>query len=255
MITELPLSIGHLRNLQTLIADCNKIERLPDSICSCNHLRILSLAENNIKYLPDDLGRLSSLQVLNLCNNYLTYLPFSLTQITNLKSIWLSENQTKPLMPLHSETLDIQPTMIGGGPPPLKILTCFLLPQTKSEEHTTTALEHHSTNNSQRRKLSFLTVNIDKPLITAEKKDSIQSINNNNNNNNNPESFESNELAIIPLTGSGPTNNMMNKSFQRQPTPYPKDLKVQARHARNFVMKHLDLNNIYIEEIKTDDNL
>lgn len=247
MITELPSSIGHLRNLQTFIADCNKIERLPDSICSCNRLRILSLAENNLKYLPEDLGRLSSLQVLNLCNNYLTYLPFSLTQITNLKSIWLSENQTKPLMPLHSETLDIKSSTIGS-PPPLKILTCFLLPQTKSEEHTTTALEHHSTNNSQRRKLSFLTVNIDKPLITAEKKESIQFI-----NNNNLESFESNESAIVPLTTSSTSNT--NKAFQRQPTPYPKDLKVQARHARNFVMKHLDLNNIYIEEIKTDDNV
>lgn len=224
MITELPICIGHLRNLKTLIADCNKIERLPESICSCNRLRILSLAENNLKYLPDDIGRLSSLQVLNLCNNYLTYLPFSLTQITNLKSIWLSENQTKPLMPFHSEFLEDSTK---------KILTCFLLPQFKNEEHTTTASDYHSTSNSQRRKLSFLAVTIDKPLITSnvDKKDWLQSQNN----------------------SSGDESDNPATKLLRQPTPYPKDLKVQARHARNLVLKHLDLNNVYVDEIKANE--
>lgn len=217
-----------MRNLQTLIADCNKIEFLPDSICSCLSLRILSLAENNLKCLPENIGRLTSLQVLNLCNNYLTYLPYSLSQIVFLKSIWLSENQTKPLMPLHSETMT-------ESPYPKKILTCFLLPQTKSEEHASISSEHHSSHSSQRRKLSFLTVNIDKPLIgsSGDKKDVLQI---------SPSSVNSTE---------SPENENAAARLLRQPTPYPRDSKIQARHARNLVLKHLDLNNIYLEEIKT----
>jgi len=95
-----------------------------------------------------------------------------------------------------------------------KVLTCVLLPQAKEEQVSTlnnkNSLEHPAT----RRKSSFLIASIDKPLInfTCE------------------ESGENQERGLL-----------------RQPTPYPKDLKVHARHARNLVLKHLDLGNINLE--------
>lgn len=209
MLSELPLCTGLLRQLQTLIADCNKIEQLPPSICSCTNLRILSLADNCIKILPEDMGRLSSLQVMNLCNNSLSYLPFSLTKISSLKSLWLSENQNKPLVQFHSEML---PNAYQ------KVLTCVLLPQSKEDSlegnsaNASNALDQPS--NSTRRKSSFLISSIDKPLI-------------NFNLSNEEDRTEDAETAKL----------------LRQPTPYPKDLKAHARHARNLVLKHLDLGN------------
>ena len=117
-LNELPSSIGLLRNLNTLIADHNLLKELPHSICSCVSLRILSLADNNIRQLPEDLGRLTSLKVMNFSNNILSYLPFSLTQI-EYKSLWLSDNQNRPILQLNSELRS----------PYQKVLTCVLLPQ------------------------------------------------------------------------------------------------------------------------------
>lgn len=67
VLSELPSSIGLLRNLNTLIADHNLLSELPHSICSCVSLRILSLADNNIRQLPEDLGRLTSLKGMYFC--------------------------------------------------------------------------------------------------------------------------------------------------------------------------------------------
>ena len=205
MITELPSCIGFLRYLHTLIADSNQLEQLPTSICSCINLRILSLADNCIKWLPEDMGRLTSLQVINLCNNNLSFLPISLTKI-DLKSIWLSDNQNKPLIQFHSELIQ--------KPYPQKVLTCVLLPQIKEEPlATTNNLEHPAI--GTRRKSSFLIANIDKPLINFNL------------------SCEEDQ-----------TPDEETAKLLRQPTPYPKDLKVHARHARALVLKHLDLGNI-----------
>lgn len=64
-----------------------------------------------------------------------------------------------------------------------------------------------------RRKSSFLISSIDKPLI-------------NFNLNCDDQSTDAETAKLL-----------------RQPTPYPKDLKVHARHARNLVLKHLDFGN------------
>ena len=216
LLTELPSCIGFLRQLQTLIADGNRIEQLPKSICSCTNLRILSIGNNFIKCLPEELGRLTSLQVLNVRNNNLSYLPFSLTKISNLKSLWLSENQNKPLVQFHSEVIHN---------PYQKVLTCVLLPQI-TQEHILTGADIPAVTQT-RRKSSFLISSIDKPLINFN----------------------------INLDESSMEENQDHGRLLRQPTPYPKDLKVHARHARNLVLKHLDLGNISIDNVEKTDEI
>lgn len=218
VLSELPTSIGLLRNLNTLIADHNLLSELPHSICSCVSLRILSLADNNIRQLPEDLGRLTSLKVMNFSNNILTHLPFSLTQI-EYKSLWLSDNQNRPILQLNSELHS----------PYQKVLTCVLLPQvtcffsasvyslifiyqTKEEPVMPDSLEPQPVN---RRKSSFLISSIDKPLINFN----------------------------LNCEGDNQSTDTETAKLLRQPTPYPKDLKVHARHARNLVLKHLDFGN------------
>ncbi|CAG2105992.1 unnamed protein product, partial [Medioppia subpectinata] len=204
-VESLPTNIGLLRNLQTLIGDCNRLTELPVSIGSCVNLRILSLAENQLKVIPDELGRLSSLKVLNLNSNFLTYLPLSLTKITNLQALWLNENQTKPLIQLQSD-IDRE----SGQ----KVLTCFLLPQMSDQSR-----------NSPK---------------------SVVSPNDSNNTNNNvlPErqmiKFSNDSSALNSIDDD--LDVRITTKLIRAPTPYPKELKAHARHARNLALKQRDAN-------------
>lgn len=204
-IETLPSNIGLLRNLQTLIADCNKLIELPVSIGSCMQLRLLSLAENQLKVLPDEIGRLSSLKVLNLNSNLISYLPFSLTKITDLQALWLSENQHKPLIQFQSE-FDRE----SGQ----KVLTCFLLPQMPRE-------------NSQKSPKSIVSPTEITLPNTSQEKQVIKFSN------------DSSNLEII----DDDLEDRITTKLIRAPTPYPKELKAHARHARNLALKQKDPNS------------
>uniref|UniRef100_A0A2C9JVF7 PDZ domain-containing protein n=1 Tax=Biomphalaria glabrata TaxID=6526 RepID=A0A2C9JVF7_BIOGL len=123
-LEDLPASIGLLRNLRTFYADDNMLKYLPAELGSCSGITVLSMRSNKLTYIPDELGRIPRLRVLNLSDNYLRYLPFTIIKLKELQALWLTENQTRPLIPLQSET---EP---GTG---RKILTCYLLPQGASE--------------------------------------------------------------------------------------------------------------------------
>ncbi|CAG5135228.1 unnamed protein product, partial [Candidula unifasciata] len=135
-LEELPASIGLLRNLRTLYADENLLRFLPAEIGSCNGITVLSLRNNKLTYIPDELGRIPRLRVLNLSDNLLQYLPFSIIKLKELQALWLTENQTRPLIPLQSE---YEPET--GR----KILTCYLLPQGElaGKEQTATTPQIH----------------------------------------------------------------------------------------------------------------
>ncbi|KAH9523504.1 hypothetical protein Btru_040175 [Bulinus truncatus] len=123
-LEDLPSSIGLLKNLRTFYADENHLKYLPAELGSCSGITVLSVRTNKLTYIPDELGRIPRLRVLNLSDNYLRYLPFSIIKLKELQALWLTENQTRPLIPLQSET---EP---GTG---RKILTCYLLPQGASD--------------------------------------------------------------------------------------------------------------------------
>ncbi|CAG2161612.1 unnamed protein product [Oppiella nova] len=215
-VESLPTNIGLLRNLQTLIGDCNKLTDLPVSIGSCMNLRILSLAENQLKVIPDELGRLSALKVLNLNSNFLTYLPLSLTKITNLQALWLNENQTKPLIKLQSD-IDRE----SGQ----KVLTCFLLPQ----------MSDHSRNSPK----------------------SLVSPNDSNNDNNLVADRQMIKFSNDPSDLNGIDDDLdvrITTKLIRAPTPYPKELKAHARHARNLALKQKDINNTVTSTSQKSDN-
>ncbi|KAJ7406394.1 Leucine-rich repeat-containing protein 1 [Pitangus sulphuratus] len=91
-VQSLPKSIGKLKKLNNLNADRNKLTSLP----------------------KEPLGKLWV---------RLTYLPLSLTTL-KLKALWLSDNQSQPLLTFQTDT----DPETGE-----KILTCVLLPQMPSE--------------------------------------------------------------------------------------------------------------------------
>lgn len=119
-LLKLPTSIGLLRKLETLMLNENQLDDLPAELGSCQRLTVLSLRKNRLEHLPPEMGHLSRLRVINLSCNRLLHLPVSFLKLPSLSALWLSEAQTKPVVPLQTDT----DSSTGH-----KVLTCFLLPQ------------------------------------------------------------------------------------------------------------------------------
>lgn len=135
ILKTLPASIGLLRKLHTLYMDDNLISELPKEIGSCTALSVLSVAKNRLKEIPSEVGHLSNLKVLTLSGNLIIHLPVSILNIPKLGALWLSESQSKPLLPLNKE---IDP-MTGQH-----VLTCYLLPQLPSNSGKDNNKKHFS---------------------------------------------------------------------------------------------------------------
>lgn len=124
-LAKLPASIGLLRKLETLMLNENLLEELPAELGSCQRLTVLSVRKNRLEHIPPEMGHLSRLRVINLSCNRLFHLPVSFLKLPSLTALWLSEAQTKPVVPLQTDT----DSSTGH-----KVLTCFLLPQSTEPE-------------------------------------------------------------------------------------------------------------------------
>ncbi|ALC46143.1 scrib, partial [Drosophila busckii] len=118
-LSELPASIGRMTKLSNLNVDRNALEYLPLEIGQCANLGVLSLRDNKLKKLPPELGNCSVLHVLDVSGNQLLYLPYSLVNL-QLKAVWLSENQSQPLLTFQPDT---------DAETGEQVLSCYLLPQ------------------------------------------------------------------------------------------------------------------------------
>ncbi|XP_053142377.1 leucine-rich repeat-containing protein 1 isoform X3 [Hemicordylus capensis] len=122
-LLTLPKSIGQLKKLNVLNIDRNKLVSLPKEIGGCCSLNVFSLRDNRLSRLPPEISQATELHVLDVAGNRLLHLPMSLTSL-KLKALWLSDNQSQPLLTFQTDT----DPEIGE-----KILTCVLLPQMPSE--------------------------------------------------------------------------------------------------------------------------
>lgn len=129
-LESLPPSIGLLKKLQILYADENFLEAIPLELGSCISMTILSLRDNRIVRIPDDIGRMPNLQVINLACNRLECLPYTFRKLTSLKALWLSENQSKPMVPLQSD--------FDHGTQS-HVLTCYMFPQQPVSEEVSSS--------------------------------------------------------------------------------------------------------------------
>ncbi|XP_030370121.1 protein lap4 isoform X2 [Scaptodrosophila lebanonensis] len=119
LLSELPASIGRMTKLSNLNVDRNSLEYLPLEIGQCANLGVLSLRDNKLKKLPPELGNCTVLHVLDVSGNQLLYLPYSLVNL-QLKAVWLSENQSQPLLTFQPDT---------DAETGEQVLSCYLLPQ------------------------------------------------------------------------------------------------------------------------------
>ena len=89
-LTQIPDSIGNLKNLEKLNLNGNSITSIPDSIGNLKKLKHLDLGNNYLNSLPDSIGNLESLEELILYYNHLETLPESIGQLKNLRFLNLN---------------------------------------------------------------------------------------------------------------------------------------------------------------------
>lgn len=142
------------------------------------------MRDNRINEIPAEIGHISSLRVLNLVNNQLRYLPMSLLKLDKLSALWLSNNQSQPLVPLQQDMCPKSYQMV---------LTCFMLPQVMHKR------------------------------IELNKEEQIENV---------PAQAQAHHRRIC--FASDPTVPVEHtRRLMRAPTPYPKELRALAKHAKN----------------------
>ncbi|XP_071941513.1 protein scribble homolog isoform X5 [Antedon mediterranea] len=181
LLQELPSSIGFLKKLHNLSVDRNRLTHLVPEIGRCKSLGVLSLRENRLTRLPPEIGNLKDLHVLNISGNRLEWLPIQLTNC-NLKALWLSENQSQPMLKFQTDEIGAQR---------VKVLTCFMLPQTGPSE-------------------SISLDNILKP-------------------NGAPDVPNNSKPRVVNFPDFIMDDDDEMSQFQRQNTPHPKELKAKAK--------------------------
>ncbi|KDP24756.1 hypothetical protein JCGZ_25496 [Jatropha curcas] len=88
-IEKVPPSIGSLSRLSSLdLSDCTMLESLPDSICNLKSLMDFQITGCvNLKRLPENIGNLESLGGLNAINSGLIELPDSICNLRKLRTL------------------------------------------------------------------------------------------------------------------------------------------------------------------------
>lgn len=99
-LTELPESIGKLKQLTRLYLPGNKLKTLPDSIRNLTSLEHLDLEGNRLTSVPSIVFELSQLKSLVLWRNVLTSLANEIANLKNLVSLDLMDNRLTPLPPV-----------------------------------------------------------------------------------------------------------------------------------------------------------
>jgi len=213
-LIRLPSTIGMLRSLRFLFADDNQLRQLPDELCSCQQLSVLSVANNQLSALPQNIGNLGKMKVLNVVNNYINALPSSMLNLVNLTSMWLSDNQSQPLVPL--QYLDASTKTQ---------LTCFMLPQVTFKMNSIQAQQQ------AQEQYEFVYANQQQPHVSPSRRICFaEEATILSNAKAQPAPSYPSFVAAPPT----PTPDQMAGSVRlmRSPTPYPKELRQMAKYVR-----------------------
>ena len=71
----LPPEVGHLKKLESLTLNNNRLTSLPDTLCHLSALRDVNLSYNQLQQVPTQLGGLKALASVDLSHNRLAAVP------------------------------------------------------------------------------------------------------------------------------------------------------------------------------------
>ncbi|XP_044762164.1 protein lap4-like isoform X3 [Coccinella septempunctata] len=221
-LSELPKEIGNLVKLTNLNADKNALMGIPEEIGNLKELGVLSLRDNRLVLLPDTIGDCRRLRVLDVSGNRLPHLPYKLLQLS-LKAVWLSENQSQPLLTFQTDTdPDTGAT----------VLTCFMLPQ--QEYQPTIASSDgrlYRCNYSSGLSNGTLTVATDGGNYTEDDDEDW-------------EEKEASRTHSVKFTDPQEQDNRETQ-FVRQNTPHPRELKAKAHKLFSKGQNSLDDSDLH----------
>ncbi|MFZ4661008.1 MAG: COR domain-containing protein [Caldilineaceae bacterium] len=115
-LTTLPASLGHLTLLQSLDLSHNQLTTLPESLGQLTQLQSLDLSHNKLTTLPESLGKLKQLKLLNLSDNQLVVLPDSISQLKQLNLLSLLENKITSLPDGFSNLTKLKILSLSSNP-------------------------------------------------------------------------------------------------------------------------------------------
>uniref|UniRef100_A0AAY4EW08 Leucine-rich repeat-containing protein 7 n=1 Tax=Denticeps clupeoides TaxID=299321 RepID=A0AAY4EW08_9TELE len=213
-LESLPPTIGYLHSLRTFAADENFLTELPREIGNCKNVTVMSLRSNKLEFLPDEIGQMTKLRVLNLSDNRIKNLPFTFTKLKDLAALWLSDNQSKALIPLQTE---------AHPETKQRVLTNYMFPQQpRHDEDYQSDSDSFNPTLWEEQRQQRMTVAFD----FDEKKE---------------EEDNSGKVKVSP--GFSVVANIVTVVYQveinlkRYPTPYPEDLKNMVKSVQNLVGK------------------
>lgn len=207
-LTHLPESLGGLAALEELVVTQNDLETLPASIGLLRALHTLHVDDNLITELPPEIGSCVQLTVLTAASNRLTSVPAELGHLPKLAVLNLCENLI-PHLPVSLTKLKLRALWLSENQnkPQVqlqsdtlpetgqRVLTCFMLPQQ---------------------------VRSHQPEMVVET-DTFPG-----------QGWDEQRRAktLIKFAFDGDVDKPGR--LTRAPTPYPKELKALAKHARNL---------------------
>lgn len=198
--------------LEELIINNNEITSIPISIGLLRELKVLIADENKIESLPVSIGSCSKLRILSLSQNQLQSLPDEVGRIAELAVLNLSSNRLNHLPFSFLKLTQLKALWLSKNQQkPLsnlssevdqvtghKVLTCFMLPQVPDHDSGQVPSESPIARKASTRSASL--------------------------------HFASAATEVI-----GSKRSVSN--LVRNPTPFPKELKAHAKHAKNLALK------------------
>lgn len=91
-LTEVPVEIGKLKNLQELHLDKNKIELVPDFLAQLRYLQVFTAGQNKIDSIAPAFWTLRNLRRLDLHDNFVTEIPEAVENLKELRLLILWDN-------------------------------------------------------------------------------------------------------------------------------------------------------------------
>ncbi|KAG8230213.1 hypothetical protein J437_LFUL009275 [Ladona fulva] len=218
-ISDIPDNIKGCKLLKIVDASVNPLEKLPEGFMQLLALEELYLNDAYLEFLPANFGRLLKLRILELRENHLNTLPKSIARLVNLQRLDIGQNEFSDLdvpdtignlcslmtLKLDDNQLAVLPDSIGR----LSNLEELILSQNDFETLPSSI--------GLLRKLHI--INVDENMLEDLP----------------PEArIEEERIRRRHIRFAADSELDAGGRLLRAPTPYPKELRALARHARSL---------------------
>ncbi|XP_008544865.1 protein lap1 [Microplitis demolitor] len=263
-VDSVPAEIQGWRDISIINFSSNEILQLPDSLCYLRTIVTLKIDDNQLNSLPDDIGQMSSLEELIVTKNFLEYLPSSIGLLRKLHCLNADNNYLRSIPPeLGScsalSLLSLRSNNITSVPPEIGHLSSLCVLNLVNNCIQFLPVSMLNLNNL---KALWLSDNQSQPLVPLQ-----QEFNHEEDMmvlscfmlpQKQRKELEQMEQAVGPISGSivgtgrricfaTELETEVPRQLHRAPTPYPKELRNLARHARNLHHQSIHDQRIHME--------